>query len=124
VVIVSHVNGKPHEIQVNTSAPRAVRISEGFAVLADFYQRLIQAHMVEAVVAIGDSDAEDVYRWLSSHPAISRLVWLDNSFCRRLERPRRSPLPRWPAPARQKTTRLVGCKKERFAEALELALRA
>jgi len=125
VLIVSHVNGKPHEIQVGTSAPIVeVSVSEEFAALTGFYQRLIKTYMVEAVVAVGDSDAEDVYRWLSSHPAISRLVWLDNSFCRRLERPRSAPLTRWPAPARQKTTRLVGCKKERFAEALELALRA
>jgi len=125
VLIVSHVNGQPREIQVGTSAPIIeVSVSEEFAAITDFYQRLIQAHMVEAVVAVGDSDAEDVYCWLSSHPAISRLVWLDNSFCRRLERPRSAPLTRWPAPARQKTTHLVGCKRERFAEALELALRA
>jgi len=125
VLIVSHVNGKPHEIQVGTSAPIIeVSVSEEFAAITDFYQRLIQAHMVEAVVAVGDSDAEDVYSWLAGHPAISRLVWLDNSFCRRLERPRSSPLTRWPAPAREKTTRLVGCKKERFCKALELALRA
>ena len=125
VLIVSHVNGQPREIQVGTSAPIIeVSVSEEFAAITDFYQRLIQAHMVEAVVAVGDSDAEDVYSWLAGHPAISRLVWLDNSFCRRLERPRSSPLTRWPAPARQKTTHLVGCKKERFAEALELALRA
>jgi len=127
VVIVSHINGWPYEIQVGTSALRKVRlveVSADFAVLTGFYQRLIKTYMVEAVVTVGDSDAEDVYRWLSSHPAISRLVWLDNSFCRQLERPRRSPLTRWPAPARQKTTRLVGCQKERFAEALELALRA
>ena len=125
VLIVSHVNGKPHEIQVGTSAPIVeVSVSEEFAALTGFYQRLIKTYMVEAVVAVGDSDAEDVYRWLSSHPAISRLVWLDNSFCRRLERPRISPLTRWPSPAREKTTHLVGCKKERFAEALELALRA
>jgi len=125
VVIVSHINGWPHEIQVGTSAPIIeVSVSEEFAALTGFYQRLIKTHTVEAIVAVGDSDAEDVYRWLSSHPAISRLVWLDNSFCRRLERPRRSPLTRWPAPARQKTTHLVGCQKERFAEALELALRA
>jgi len=124
VLIVSHVNGQPREIQVGTSAPIEVSVSEEFAAITDFYQRLIQAHMVEAVVAVGDSDAEDVYSWLAGHPAISRLVWLDNSFCRRLERPRSSPLTRWPAPAREKTTHLVGCKKERFAEALELALRA
>ena len=127
VLIVSHVNGQPHEIQVGTSALRKVRlveVSADFAVLTSFYQRLIKTYMVEAVVAVGDSDAEDVYSWLAGHPAISRLVWLDNSFCRQLERPRRSPLTRWPAPARQKTTRLVGCRKERFAEALELALRA
>jgi len=127
VLIVSHVNGQPHEIQVGTSALRKVRlveVSADFAVLTSFYQRLIKTYMVEAVVAVGDSDAEDVYSWLAGHPAISRLVWLDNSFCRQLERPRRSPLTRWPAPARQKTTRLVGCKRERFAEALELALRA
>jgi len=125
VIIVSHVNGQPREIQVGTSAPIIeVSVSEEFAALTGFYQRLIQAHMVEAVVAVGDDDAEEVYRWLSSHPAISRLVWLDNSFCRRLECPKRSPLTHWPAPAREKTTRLVGCKKERFAEALELALRA
>jgi hypothetical protein len=125
VLIVSHVNGQPREIQVGTSAPIVeVSVSEDFAALTSFYQRLIKIYMVEAVVAVGDSDAEDVYRWLSSHPAISRLVWLDNSFCRRLECPKRSPLTHWPAPARQKTTRLVGCKKERFAEALELALRA
>jgi len=124
VVIVSHANGQPHEIQIGTSAPMKVRISEEFAALTGFYQRLIKTYMVEAVIAVGDDDAEEVYRWLSSHPAISRLVWLDNSFCRQLERPRRSPLTRWPAPARQKTTRLVGCRKERFAEALELALRA
>ena len=126
VVIVSHINGWPYEIQVGTSALRKVRlveVSADFAVLTGFYQRLIKTYMVEAVVTVGDSDAEDVYSWLASHPAISRLVWLDNSFCRQLERPRRSPLTRWPAPARQKTTRLVGCKKERFAEALELALR-
>jgi len=125
VVIVSHVNGQPREIQVGTSAPIVeVSVSEEFAAITGFYHRLIKTHTVEAVVAVGDSDAEDVYRWLSSHPAISRLVWLDNSFCRRLECPKRSPLTHWPAPARQKTTRLVGCKKERFAEALELALRA
>jgi hypothetical protein len=124
VVIVSHVNGQPHEIQVGTSAPRKVSVSEDFAALTGFYQRLIKTYMVEAVVAVGDDDAEEVYRWLSSHPAISRLIWLDNSFCRRLECPKRSLLTRWPAPAREKTTRLVGCKKERFAEALELALRA
>ena len=125
VVILSHVNGWPYEIQVGISAPIIeVSVSEEFAALTGFYQRLIKTHTVEAIVAVGDSDAEDVYRWLSSHPAISRLVWLDNSFCRRLERPRRSPLTHWPAPAREKTTRLVGCKKERFAEALELALRA
>ena len=124
VLIVSHVNGQPREIQVGTSAPIEVSVSEEFAAITDFYQRLIQAHMVEAVVAVGDSDAEDVYSWLAGHPAISRLVWLDNSFCRRLERPRSSPLTRWPAPAREKTTRLVGCKKERFCKALELALRA
>jgi len=124
VVIVSHVNGQPREVQMNTSATMEVSVSEDFADITGFYQRLIKAYMVEAVVAVGDSDAEDVYTWLASHPAISRLVWLDNSFCRRLERPKRSPLPRWPAPARQKTTHLVGCKKERFAEALELALRA
>jgi len=125
VLIVSHVNGQPREIQVGTSAPIIeVSVSEDFAALTGFYQRLIKTYMVEAVVAVGDSDAEDVYCWLASHPAISRLVWLDNSFCRQLERPRRSPLTRWPAPARQKTTRLVGCRKERFAEALELALRA
>jgi len=125
VLIVSHVNGQPREIQVCTSAPIIkVSVSEEFAALTGFYQRLIKTHTVEAVVAVGDSDAEDVYCWLASHPAISRLVWLDNSFCRRLERPRSSPLTRWPAPARQKTTHLVGCKKERFSEALELALRA
>ena len=124
VVIVSHANGQPHEIQIGTSAPMKVRISADFAAITGFYHRLIKTHTVEAVVAVGDSDAEDVYCWLSSHPAISRLVWLDNSFCRRLERPRSAPLTRWPAPARQKTTHLVGCKKERFAEALELALRA
>ena len=125
VVIVSHVNGQPREIQVGTSAPIIeVSVSEEFAAITGFYHRLIKTYMVEAVVAVGDSDAEDVYRWLSSHPAISRLIWLDNSFCRRLERPRRSPLTRWPAPAREKTTHLVGCRKERFAEALELALRA
>jgi len=124
VVIVSHANGWPYEIQVGTSAPMKVRISADFAAITGFYHRLIKTHTVEAVVAVGDSDAEDVYSWLAGQPRISRLIWLDNSFCRQLERPRRSPLTRWPAPARQKTTRLVGCKRERFAEALELALRA
>ena len=120
VIIVSHVNGEPRETQVNNAAPRYTRYDSSQAI--GYYRRLTLKYHVTAVLAVGDGQGEWVYRELASHPAINRLVWLDNTRCRVLPAPRRVELMGWPKAARAKAICLEACPAEDFAGCLELAL--
>lgn len=133
VIVVSHSNGFPEEWQVNGGKPREVG-SIGWddtETALDWYERTLRRYRVEAVVALGDWDAEWLYRHLALQPAVRRFVWLDNWSCTVFGRPVSRPDKfsewsggDWPRAARRKATYVVGCAgAPDFVEGLRLALR-
>lgn len=142
VVVVSHSNGYPAEWQVNGASPAKVEWPWGQEALPWYEENLRRFH-IEAVVALGDWDAEWLYHWLAEQPAVHRFVWLDNWSCNVLPPTVRRDLFQkaaknvaadwntpwqfsepWSAAARRKSTYVVGCQvADDFITGLKLALK-
>ena len=130
IVVVSHSNGYPQEWQINGGKPENICLPWGEEALP-WYEANLRRFNVEAVVALGDWDAEWLYRHLAELPRVRRLIWLDNYsanympptpnqgfFYKRLRSA-------WSREAMRKTTYIVGCKDaDDFIGGLKLALQA
>jgi hypothetical protein len=86
VVLVTHSNGFPHEIQGGPAGRKIARpveaadtgfdpVTERHAGTMVWWQDLVQRHRIVGAVALGDSDARRVYELLAS---LAPLVWLDS----------------------------------------------
>lgn len=85
VLVLTHSNGYPEELEHNGKAvPEAIatRPSRRYANENEaWYDALTQRFQIQAVVALGDWDAAEEYLFLAAHPAVERLIWLDNAYC-------------------------------------------
>lgn len=131
VLVVVHSNGYPCEAAVNT---RSIPVpDEGDQVQAWYIQKIL-AYDLRHVVAIGDMDAEWLYRDLAHRPGVERFLWLDGWRARVYGAPRADPglqarhreelrLLGWPAEEARKVRYVCGCGDVRqFAAALRLGL--
>lgn len=142
VIVVSHSNGYPQEWQINTGKPEEVKVEWGTEALP-WYQKALRQYNIEAVVALGDWDAEWLYRWLAEMSSVKKLVWLDNWSSSALPPTLRPDLFRkatknqsvfwdtpwhfetpWSPRAKSKSTYVVGCSEALdFLRGLKLAIK-
>lgn len=144
VIVITHSNGYPTEIQVNQTAPVDVTDVRDNEAVAAWYENVLKRYDIQAVVAMGDWDAEWLYRNLAHLPRVTKLVWLDNWSCNNLDQPvlrqdmfqKAQGLARadyytpwefsgpWSRSAQAKTRYVVGCKDAaHFVRGLEIALK-
>jgi hypothetical protein len=144
VIVVAHSNGYPQQVKINRDAVEEVgRMAEGADIA--WYEDLIKRFDIQAVVALGDWDAEWLYHKLADLPRVRRFVWLDNWSNSVMEPTVRADLfskaarstwddcswhspwhfeSAWSPQAQRKATYVVGCSHaEDFVKGLELALR-
>lgn len=142
VIVVSHSNGHPVEWLINGDKPEMVDWSYDQDAQTWYAERL-KRYDIQAVVALGDWDAEWLYHWLAELPSVRRLVWLDNWSCNVLpptvrrdlfSRATKNDAPDFDSPwsfeepwspqARRKTTYVVGCQTaDDFLTGLKLVLK-
>ncbi len=143
VIVVTHSNGYPTEIQVNQAAPVDADARTDKETAA-WYENILKRYNVEVVVALGDWDAEWLYRHLADLPQLTKLAWLDNWSCNNLDQPmlRQDMFQKaqgldhadyyapwkfsgkWSRSAQAKTRYVVGCKDAaHFVRGLETALK-
>ena len=144
VVVVSHSNGYPQGWQVNQGTPQPIEgIPWGDPALP-WYEKNLRRFNIQAVIALGDWDAEWLYHWLAELPMVRRLIWLDNwsasvipptlrrDLFQKASRNRQdvyfnSPWhfeQPWSRAARGKATYVVGCSVAKdFVKGISLALR-
>jgi hypothetical protein len=80
IIVISHSNGLPLEIQKGGS-PRPLQgfsYHDGFERTLEFFKKIISENNIQLVVALGDWDASWLYKGLSEK---MRVVWLDNYAC-------------------------------------------
>lgn len=83
VIVLTHSNGYPHELEHNG---KAVDVSD-IAVRsrrhenAIWYDALMQKYQIAVGIALGDWDAANEYTMIMQHPNCERFIWLDNAFC-------------------------------------------
>lgn len=145
VIVVAHSNGYPQQVQQNGNAVTAVDFpwgTENEAVIA-WYDEQMKRFDVQAVVALGDWDAEWLYRHFAENHRVRRFVWLDNWSANAMPPTVRRDIFRkaadnrgadwntpwnfsqpWSPAAQRKTTYVVGCKDAGdFTRGMELAIR-
>lgn len=92
VVVVSHYNGTPHEMEINGEVvdvrsikPKAVKnlADNGcnWGNSSGWYEALMQRYNITVVIALGDWDGSLEYAYIAQHPQIEKLIWLDNAHC-------------------------------------------
>lgn len=135
IIVVAHSNGSPEEWAVNGGGPAPIDIPWDASIA--WYEKSLQHFTLQAVIALGDWDAEWLYHSLAEKAHIKRFVWLDNWSCRTLPPTVRPDLFKasrfgnpwrfgepWGSAAKNKTTYVVGCDTaEDFLTGLKLALK-
>lgn len=142
VVIVAHSNGNPVEWAVNGKPPRPIDVDWGESL--QWYETVLRRFNLQAVIALGDWDAEWLYHHLAELFSVRRFIWLDNWSCNSLpvtvrddlfkkgsheqdhydwSRPWRFESP-WSPQAKAKSTYVVGCAEaEDFLTGIELGIK-
>jgi hypothetical protein len=117
VVVVNHVNGFPEEVEVN-GKPVVITddaIRQKMDEALKFYKKLIKKYRLSVLIALGDADAEWLYKALV--PCITfRLIWMDNYGCNYNPAHEEEVFPwlikDWGMQAAKKTKYITACKDE------------
>lgn len=141
VIIVAHSNGNPVEWSVNGKRAESLDVDWGESLR--WYEDVLRRFNLEAVIALGDWDAEWLYHHLAELTSVKKFIWLDNWSCSTLEVTVRKDLFKkasrnddvswhtpwyfqepWSPRAKAKTTYVVGCSEaEDFLKGLELGIK-
>ncbi|RMH41286.1 MAG: hypothetical protein D6694_09235 [Gammaproteobacteria bacterium] len=85
-VLLPHSNGYPYELEHNgRKLPIDSIGSIGSRTKREharknglLYKSLVEKFQIQAVIALGDWDAADIYAWLAQYPTVERFIWLDD----------------------------------------------
>lgn len=96
VLVVTHFNGDPKEMEINGKSVsiNSIKPSRNIKLVGggsnhyrlkknycDWYDALLKQHQITVCIALGDWDASREYAYLAQHPQVDRVIWLDNAHC-------------------------------------------
>ncbi len=133
VIAVAHSNGYPDAYQINSgkvtpAIPVEGAICDSIAPILKWYDDLVRKFDIQAVVVLGDWDAEWLYHHFAQSSRVRILAWLDNWSCNVMPPTLRQDIfeklaAGWEPAQRNKTRYVVGCKSATdFTRGLEIAL--
>lgn len=92
ILVVSHYNGTPHEMEVNGEVvdvrsikAKAVKKTAdngcNWGNSSGWYETLMQRYNITVCIALGDWDGSLEYAYIAQHPQCEKFIWLDNAHC-------------------------------------------
>ena len=92
ILVVSHYNGTPHEMEINGEVvdvrsikAKAVKKTAdngcNWGNSSGWYEALMQRYNITVCIALGDWDGSLEYAYIAQHPQCDRFIWLDNAHC-------------------------------------------
>jgi hypothetical protein len=92
ILVVSHYNGTPHEMEINGEVVDVDSIKSKivkntvdngckWSNSSGWYAALMERYQVTVCIALGDWDASLEYAYIAQHPQCEKLIWLDNAHC-------------------------------------------
>ena len=92
ILVVSHYNGTPHEMEINGEVvdvrsikAKAVKktVDNGcnWGNSSGWYETLMQRYNITVCIALGDWDGSLEYAYIAQHPQCEKFIWLDNAHC-------------------------------------------
>lgn len=92
ILVVSHYNGTPHEMEINGEVvdvrsikAKAVKKTAdngcNWGNSSGWYETLMQHYNITVCIALGDWDGSLEYAYIAQHPQCDRFIWLDNAHC-------------------------------------------
>jgi hypothetical protein len=92
ILVVSHYNGTPHEMEINGKVvdvrsiqPKAVKKTAdngcNWGNSSGWYETLMQRYSITVCIALGDWDGSLEYAYIAQHPQCEKFIWLDNAHC-------------------------------------------
>ena len=92
ILVVSHYNGTPHEMEINGEVvdvrsikAKAVKKTAdngcNWGNSSGWYETLMQRYNITVCIALGDWDGSLEYAYIAQHPQCEKFIWLDNAHC-------------------------------------------
>jgi hypothetical protein len=92
ILVVSHYNGTPHEMEINSEVvdvrsikAKAVKKTAdngcNWGNSSGWYETLMQRYNITVCIALGDWDGSLEYAYIAQHPQCEKFIWLDNAHC-------------------------------------------
>lgn len=92
ILVVSHYNGTPHEMEINGEVvdvrsikAKAVKKTAdngcNWGNSSGWYETLMQHYNITVCIALGDWDGSLEYAYIAQHPQCEKFIWLDNAHC-------------------------------------------
>lgn len=92
ILVVSHYNGTPYEMEINGEVVdvRSIKAKTvkktadngcNWGNSSGWYEALMQRYNITVCIALGDWDGSLEYAYIAQHPQCEKFIWLDNAHC-------------------------------------------